>query len=341
MDCSKPRSIAPGNKSDWENLKEKDKLLLEALEVKDFEKVDKLIKSGANVNVRFGQIKDSALHFFDNIDIITKLANCGASVSASNRFQESPLIYACKLGRHRDIINFLMSNGAFVNKQTNFGRVKMIPLTLALEQMNDDIDLEIIENLLYYGANMDFGKMFTKTPFITALLRSPEMAKMMIKYSVLKIWDKYRFLRMGCVERRQLISLNNSNFLPYLGECMDEVFLLKEELFNSWHSLYDICRGSINFHTYTEPYPSFLNSYKTDAFKSKYPIYIDVVLKRVDFIRCKRSKLLTNLDDVQMTNKIKSNKECKRLVALNSDCLRHVAQFLSNTDIERIVRAAH
>lgn len=341
MNCSKSRSIAPGNKSDWENLKEIDKALLEALEVKDFEKVDKLVLSGANVNVRFGPIKDSALHFFDSIDVVEKLVNCGASVSASNKFQESPLIYACKLGRHRDIINCLMRNGAFVNKQTNFGRMKMIPLTLALEKMNKDIDLDIVENLLYYGANMDFGKMFSQTPFISALLQTPEMAKMMIKYSILKIWDKYRFLRMGCVERRQLVLQNNTKFLPYLEECMAEVSRLKEELFNSWHSLYDITRGSINFHTYTEPYPSFLNSYKTDAFKLKYPIYNDVLLKRVDSIRSKRSKLLINLDAVVVATKVKKNRECNKHVALNSDCLRHVAQYLSNTDIERLVRSAH
>lgn len=341
MPRSKPRSIAPGNKSDWENLKEIDKKLLEALDVKDFDKVDKLLKSGANINVCFGQIKDCAMHFFDDIDTIAKLIDCGATVSASNRFHESPLTYACKLGRSQEIIKFLLSNGAYVNKQINFERKKMIPLTLALERMNDNVDLEIIEELLYYGANMDIGKMFSSTPFITALLHKPELARMMIKYSALKVWDKYRFLRMGCVERRNLISMNSPQHLPFLDECIAEVALMKEVMFDLWHSLYDICRGNIYYHTYTGPYSSFLNSHQTEAFKRKYPIYIDVMLKRFDFIRQKRLKLLRNLDDIQITSKVKKQKQCKRLVPLNSDCLRHVATFLSNCDIERLVRAAH
>lgn len=309
--------------------------------MKDFETVDKLIQSDANVNVRFGQIKDCALHFFNNdIDVIKKLVNCGASVATSNRYHESPLIYACKLGSHKEIINFLLSNGAYVNKQTNFGRTKMIPLTLALVNMGDQIDLEITENLLYYGANMDFGKMFTDTPFITALNHSsPDVARIMIKYSVLKVWDKYRFLKMGYVERRHLISINNSKHLPYLEECMAEVSLLKEELFNSWHSLYDVCRGNICYNSYTEPYQSFSNSYKTDSFKTKYPIYIDVLIKRLGTIRQKRSKLLTNLDTLQITARTINKKVCKRLVTLNTDCVRHIAQFLTNCEIERIVSA--
>ncbi len=339
---SKARSATQGKKLDWDNLKEIDRKLLEALEAKDFDKVDKLILSGANVNVRFGEIKDSALHYFDNVDIVKKLIECGANVSVSNRFTESPLTYACKLGRHRDIVKVLLNNGAYVNKQIKFGQSKAIPLTLALQQMKDDIDLELIEELLHYGANIDVGKMFTSTPFITALKGSPELARMMIKYSVLKIWDKYRFLRMGCVERRTVITMNNSKHLPYLDECMAEVERMKEEMFNSWHSLYDICRGSIYFNTYTGPYTSFLHSYRTDAYRQKYPIYIDVLRKRVEFIRQRRVKVLAGLDNVRITPKIsRKNKGLKRLAALNTHCLRHIAQFLPNTDIERIVRAAH
>lgn len=338
MNYSKYRTLATGNKFDWENLRKTDKNLLESLEVKDFENVDKLIENGANVNVRFGDIKDSALHFFDDIDIVAKLVQCGASVSASNRYYESPLIYACRFGRNNDIINCLLSNGAYVNKQIHFGSKRMIPLSLALEKMEHKIDIEIIENLLYHGANIDFGKMFTQTPFITALHSSPEMARSMIKYSVLKIWDKYRYLRMGCVERRQLILINNDQHLSYLEQCLTEVSLLKEERFSSWHSLYDICRGNLYEDLYTAPYSSFVRTYNTDPFKSKYPIYIDVLLKRVEGIRQRRSKLLTNLDNVQISAKIKNKKECKRLVKLNSDCVRHIAQYLSNCDIERILR---
>lgn len=340
MDRLKVRSIAPGSKSDWQNLKEIDKTFLEALEIKDFDKVDKLIRRGANINVRFGEIKDSCMHFFDDLEILSKLLEFGASVSASNRYHESPLIYACKLGRHRDVINFLLRNGAYVNKQISCGRTKMIPLTLALQKMNNEIDLDIVEDLLYYGANMDVGKMFSSTPFITALRYRPEMARIMIKYSVLKVWDKYRFLRMGFVERRQLISMNYPKHLPFLEECMTEVERLKEEAFSTWHSVYDICRGAIYFQTYTEPFSSFQNSYKTKAFETKYPIYIDVILKRVDFILQKRRTLLMDLGDIKIVSKFKKNKECKRLVPLNYDCLRHVAQFLSNCDIERLVRAA-
>lgn len=338
MNYSKYRKSTTGNKLDWENLRKIDKNLLESLELKDFENVDKLIQNGANINVRFGEIKDSALHFFDDIDIVQKLVNCGASVSASNRYYETPLIYACRFGRNHDVINCLLSNGAYVNKQIYFGRERMIPLTLALENMKDKIDINIIENLLYYGANVDFGKMFTNTPFITALKSSTEMARSMIKYSVLKIWDKYRYLRMGCVERRQLILINNRQLLSYLEECVNEVALLKEEMFSSWHSLYDICRGNLYENLYTEPYSSFVKEYRTDAFKAKYPIYTDVLLKRVDGIRLHRSKLLTDLDNVQIAAKFKSKKDCKRLVKLNSDCVRHIAQYLSNCDIERIIR---
>ncbi|KAG4066022.1 hypothetical protein HA402_001269 [Bradysia odoriphaga] len=346
MNGSKPRINPPGNKSDWANLTEIDKNLLEALDVKDFDKVDKLIQSGANVNVRFGQIKDSALHYFDSIDTVTKLIECGASVSASNRYHESPLTYACKFGRHRDIIKILMSNGAYVNKQVKFGKTKAIPLTLALEAMkamNDDIDLDLVEELLYYGANVDFGKMFSFSPFITALNSSPELARLMIKYSVLKIWDKYRFLRMGCVERRYVIATNNSSHLPYLEECSAEAERMKEEMFNTWHSLYDICRGSIYFNTYTGPFSSFLDSYKTEAFKQKYPIYINVLLRRFEFLKQKRLTLLRGLDGIRITPKIKiskKNTDCKRLTALNTHCLRHIATFLTNSDVERMVRAA-
>lgn len=340
MKKSKPRTTPAGNKSDWENLTEIDKNLLESLEVRDFDAVDKLIQSGANVNVRFGQIKDSALHYFDSIDIVTKVIECGASVSASNRYHETPLTYACKFGRHRKIVKVLMSNGAYVNKQVKYGKTKAIPLTLYLEKMNDNIDLELVEELLYYGANVDFGKMFSSSPFIAALDDSPELARLMIKYSVLKIWDKYRFLRMGCVERRHVVTLNNFSHLPYLEECSAEADRMKEELFNSWHSLYDICRGSIYFNQYTEPFSSFLASYKTESFRKKYPIYIDVLLRRFEFLREKRITLLKGLDGVRIAPKSKKNKECKRLTALNTHCLRHVAKFLTNCDIERVVRAA-
>lgn len=341
MNRLKVRSV-PGIKSDWEKLKEIDKKLLEAFEVKDFEKVDKLISKGANVNVRFGQIKDSALHFFDDIDIVTKLLDCGANVSASNRYHESALIYACKFRRHKDVINLLLSHGAYVNKQIKFGRMKMIPLTVALENMNDDIDLEIIENLVYYGANVDFGKMFTSTPFITALTSSPELARKMIKYSLLRVWDKYRYLRMGCEERRRLVANINWHHLPYFEECMAEILRLKEELFDSYHSLYDICRGGICFNMYIEPYPSFQRLYKAGAFLSKYPIYGDALHRKFDFIRRKRLKLLIDLDGVRVTSKIQKNKnkKLKRLVPLHADCFRHVAQFLSNYDIECVLRAA-
>lgn len=344
MNSSKPRTNSPGNRADWENLPEIDKNLLKALEVKDFDKVDKLIQSGANVNVRFGQIRDSALHYFDSIDTVTKLVECGASISASNRYHESPLTYACKFGKHRKIIKILLNNGAYVNKQVKFGKMKAIPLTLALEKMNDDIDLELVEELLYNGANVDFGKMFTGSPFITGLDGPPELARMMIKYSVLKIWDKYRFLRMGCVERRFVVAVTNFSHLAYFEECSDEAERMKTEMFNSWHSLYDVCRGGIYFNTYNGPSSSFLNSYKTDAFRQKYPIYIDVLLRRFESLRQRRVTLLKSLDCVQIAPKAKppskKNKECKRLTPLNIYCLRHVATFLTNCDIERLVRAA-
>lgn len=335
------RATVAGNKSDWENLNEINKTLLKAFEIKDFDKADKLIQNGANVNVRFGEIKDSALHYFDSVDIVKKLIESGASVSASNRFYESPLTYACKLGRNPEIIKILLNNGAYVNKQIRFGKEKAIPLTLALATMNDEVDLEVIEELLYHGANVDYGKMFTSSPFITSLSGPSELARLMIKYSVLKIWDKYRFLRMGVVERRQLLLINNSKHLQYLEECIAEIDRMKEVMFNSWHSVYDICRGSIYFNTYTGPYSSFLDSYRTEAFKEKFPIYIDVMIRRVAFIREKRTKLLTSLDDIRIGSKCNKNiKKCKRLVGLNTDCLRHVARYLSNCDIERMVRAA-
>lgn len=343
MNVSKRRrSVAVGNKSDWQNLKDIDRNLLLAFEARHFDRVDQLIRSGANVNVRFGNIKDSALHFFDSIEIVTKLIECGINASASNRFHESALTYACQFGRHRDIIKILLKNGAYVNKQTKHGQVKTIPIMLALDKSNKVIDMEVIEELLYYGANVDFGKMFSDTPFISALNgSSPELARLMIKYSVLKIWDKYRFLRMGIVERRYLVVMNAEKHLPYFEECVSEIDRMKVEMFNSWHSLYDICRGCIYFNTYTGPYVSFLKSFNTRAFADAFPIYSGVLRRRVEFIQNKRSKLFKNLDDIKFSSKFaKSEKGCKRLVALNVDCLRHVAQYLCNSDIERLVRSS-
>ena len=190
--------------------------LIAATKRKDLNKVEELIKSGANLNTKdtFG---GTALIIASNIghteivklliesgsdvniasndgrtalmkasgrrgdaDIVKLLLENGADSDIQNNGGSTALIYACKIG-NIDIIKLLLENGANPDIQDKFGRTALIEASWphANQRINS---LGIIKLLIDAGADLDIQERHGATALMEALMRGHmDIVKLLIE----------------------------------------------------------------------------------------------------------------------------------------------------------------
>lgn len=301
-----------GSSCDWKTLKDVDQNFLQALELKQFEEVDRLIKEGANVNVWFGP-GDSGLHYFNDLDVITKLITIGANVNSTNSYSETPLMHAVSYYKNVEIVKVLLKHGANGWSTNRRGETALsVALRSSCFVTRAHGAEERIKTLLDFGACMK----------VTELRYSENICKLLIKYSMI-----------GVLMPRDSVLNSRPEYVAYFDKCKEEVNVMKAEKFKNSDSLLEIIKNWRCF-MLNESFTKLLNEYE-----QKYPIYADVIFNRIHTPILERRDLLLQLDMVTVTAKIDEDQVSEHSeIVLNMDCKRHIMKFVSSTDLESFLR---
>lgn len=299
-----------GSSYHWKTLKDVDQKFLQTLELKQFEEVDRLIKEGANVNVWFGP-GDSGLHYFNDIDVITKLITIGANVNNTNSYSETPLMHAISYYKNVEIVKVLLKHGANV-WNTNRRRETALSMALRSSCFGTHGSEERIKTLLDFGACIK----------VTELRYSENVCKLLIKYSMI-----------GEFIPRDLVLNSKPEYVAYFDKCKEEVNVMMAEKLKNSDSLLEIIKNWRCF-MMNESFTKLLNEYE-----QTYPIYADVIFNRIHTPILERRDLLSQLDMVTVTAKMDEDEVSEYTeIVLNVDCKRHIMKFVNCPDLESFLR---
>lgn len=292
-----------GSSWDWKQLKFVDQKLLEALELKQFVEVDRLIKDGADVNVNFGP-GDNALHYFNDVDIIEKLISCGASVNHSNSYRETPLMHAVCYYKDVEIVKLLLKHGAWSWYSKRHGETAM-SMALRSSFFNRGLPEKVVKTLLEFGTQLE----------VTELPYPERIAQLLIKLSLIS---------ENVILPRNVIANSKTEYVVYADECEAEVKSMDSVKFNGSSSLLDIVKNWRRW-LQNESIMKLLNDHE-----QRYPIYGDVLFDRIHTPIMQRRNLLSKLDIVAVIAKSSEHSD----TVLNMDCKRHIMKYVSNKDLE-------
>lgn len=150
-------------------------------------------------------------------EVIAKLLKHGASVAIRNNSGEMPLHIALKNGKKLDMIQKILQYGADINAESNNGHT---PLYIALS--NDSVDVEVIKELLKYGAYLHgSSKLFS-------IFKGKKCE--LLKYSLLEHPDSIQ-----CIFCMKLKLKSNGNIKQY----ETEINKMKIEYITNELTLYD------------------------------------------------------------------------------------------------------
>lgn len=296
------------SKGDWKELTQINQQLLEALEQKQFVEVDRLIKEGAAVNVRFGPSRDSALHYFSDVEIIEKLLNCDAHVNALNSYQETPLMHAVSYYKDVAIVKALIRRGAQADATNRRGETVLSMAIRATCFRNSENLEKTLQTLLNIDCHLK----------VDELSYAERTSKLIIKFS--------RINDCWIIPNR---IIQNSKYATYADECQAELNLMDSQRLNDSFSLLNIVK---NWRRWL-PNPSIMKL--LENYEEKYPIYADVIFDRIHAVLLERRKLLSRLDAVVVFAKICEEKQSENAeIILNVDCKRQIMKYVSNNDLE-------
>jgi len=146
-----------------------------AIENKNLEMVDLLIKSGVDLEVqnKFGNTALITACANDSLEIVNLLIESGANLEAKNTHHETCFISSCELG-NLEIVDLLIKSGANIESQNADGYTGFM---LAVE---NEI-LEMVDLLLKSGANMKASD----TPIMLACQKNNfKMVDLLIKSGI-------------------------------------------------------------------------------------------------------------------------------------------------------------
>lgn len=298
-----------------------------------------LISHGASVNARDagGQ---TALHhailYRRGLEIVRELLRCGACVNACDNYKCTPLMVALQLwGRDLlEIVRELLQYGADPNVHDYQGNSV---LTLAIYEK----DLELIKELLQWGADINIQNrspihcfLLFPTPLSAAINGDEDCAKTLIKMTVLKDFDNNYKQILDLSRFSDISSFTKLN--SYLEECACEIVQMKSHRINSKYSLFDFVRKSgRNFK------PLYWNDDTVGDISSAYPIYYDVIFTNIQ-PHLFRARLLNKLKCLRLHVSIDiSTVDYRRgkEIFLDADCLFKIAEFLTNDELSRLLKA--
>lgn len=296
-----------GSSYDWKNLKSVDQKLLEALKLKQFAEVDRLIKEGADVNVSFGP-GDSALHYFEDVDIIEKLLKNGANVNQNNSYSETPLMHAVSYYKHVEVVKVLLIHGANVNVSN---RRRNTPLDMALRSsyFNRGDPEKTIKTFLEFGTRLT----------VKELCYPERISKLLIKFSM---------INENVIVPTNVIQSSKPEYVVFVDECRAEVNLLDSCKFNNSLSLLDIIKN------WRRWLPNLSIMKLLNDYEQTYPIYGDFICDRIHAVILERRKLLSQLDMMVVSAKRCEIEGSEYAEVLDMDCKRHIMKFVSNKDVE-------
>jgi len=98
---------------DWQKLTDSEELLIDACLRGDIDRIERLIKQGANPNLtsRDGVAPLHWAVFKNRLDLVKELLDAGADINAQNNRGDTPLHTACA-ANFLDMIRLLLENGA-------------------------------------------------------------------------------------------------------------------------------------------------------------------------------------------------------------------------------------
>ena len=157
--------------------KERNSNLILAAEEGNIDKVNQLLREGANVNAvdKWGSTALIDAAFSGNTDIAKALIKAGANVNAKNKGSDTPLLIAI-LNGNTDIVKALIKAGANVNVADNIG---WTPLLYAAQHGHTDI----VKALIKAGANVNVAdtNIGNTALLYVALFGRTDIAKILIK----------------------------------------------------------------------------------------------------------------------------------------------------------------
>ena len=151
--------------------------LFTVVEAGDLNKVKEFVSNGANVNAQDRNGFTPLLLATRHKEIVDFLISQGADINFQGNSQFSgvtPLMRATVF-RHKDAVDLLLSRGADINAKSNRGGN-----TALMSAINEDAK-EIAELLILRGADVNIGGRSGRTPLMNALnSHQPEIAKLLI-----------------------------------------------------------------------------------------------------------------------------------------------------------------
>lgn len=292
---------------DWKDLKRIDQQLLEALKQKQFVEVDRLIEEGAAVNVRFGQSRDSALHYFKDVEIIEKLLDCGADVNASNFYQETPLMHAVSYYKDVAIVKALVRGGAWTHVRKRGETVVSMALGATCLPRNG-MPEKTLKALLEFGCHLQ----------VDDLCYADGTSKLIIKLSMIS----NNIIMVGR-------AIQDSKYVAYAEACQSEVRLMNSKHYNGSSSLLNVVKNWQNW------LPDLSIMKLLENYEETYHIYADVIFDRIHAVILDRRKLLCQLDVLVVSaEKCDGEQFENSQVILNMDCKRHIMKYVSNKDLK-------
>lgn len=308
-----------GLKKDWNDISIIDKQFCEALERKDFGSVDQLVSAGANVKVRFGRkINDTPMHYFVyDFDIVKKLIDVGAYVDPLNKHFETPLHYTILYNSPASVVRLLLQNGANPHVQDRYDHT---PIYDAIGKYHKK---EHIIALLSRRVNVNVRVGHQRNTALNHAL-DRGLHKFIIKYMALYGYDLTRHLK----EIRN--NSNSDEIISFWIDCNDEFRLLQGENINTT-PLANLLKLTELDELIIEPNHRAMSKFQTGVFTTNFPIYSEMVAEKFNYFVKRRSDLLTRLDCVRLISSSGAR------VELNKHCKRHMATFLGDKDLTKLI----
>lgn len=321
--------------------------------------VRELLNNGASVHER-NRHNQTALHIaVENdlsIEIIRELLKNGAKVNTKDLYNNTPLFNALNSSlQNVEVIKTLLQHGAYIFEKNSLLQTS---LHIAIQQ---EKCLEIIQEILKFGADVNIKDACFRSPLYTAL-NNPQVnfdtIQILLKYGAsvherdslsqilvnILVQNKIsqqvmkEILRYSLIEHADTIYciFCNTLFLhcPDHFHYVNELNKMKYDFIVNGLTLYDFVVLKMDYGKhYLEGTDVLVDSQFFNKLISEYPHYFDIIMNTLE----SRLYLMQKLCDLSFL--IQTDDSTNRIININSDCLRVIVKFLSKDELQNLIKA--
>ncbi|XP_075220577.1 uncharacterized protein LOC142323987 [Lycorma delicatula] len=300
---------------------------------RDIRAVYELINGGAGIK-EIDSYGNTLLHYANSAELAYVFVKCGAPVNIKNSLGQTPLMFAILLQKNVDVIKSLVECGEDVNcVDDNLNT-----------PLHFDCTDEVVNLLVWYGANLNMRNRFNETPLQTNLL-------CLYSFKIPKALIKHSLLTSKCEISTENINIRISN--DYIEKCKIELNRMKTMNIKINLSFYSFCVNECK-HNKVISNSCGKVLYSNNQIKEMFPLFYDVIVMKMKSEKCKqfllgnldrlslRSKTETFLNDIQKLPFNSNIQSCSffKSIELNYDCLYCIVKYFNHRQLLNLFLAS-